>query len=133
VTCNVIVCHSKQVKQEPTTTTDEDPYQGYYIPLHFMAQEMSTPEGSADNPQQSQQSEEFPPAILNVPAPRDFIKDYKLGNIAVADALIPSNLPPDALEIIGRGLRYLGAAENDYYGIHFAYASGQIPGNNLLP
>jgi hypothetical protein len=121
------------VKQEPTTTTDEEPYQGYYIPLHFMAQEMSTPEGSADNPQQSQQSEEFPPAILNVPAPRDFIKDYKLGNIAVADALIPSNLPPDALEIIGRGLRYLGAAENDYYGIHFAYASGQIPGNNLLP
>lgn len=133
MTCNVIVCHSKQVKQEPTTTTDEEPYQGYYIPLHFMAQEMSTPEGSADNPQQSQQSEEFPPAILNVPAPRDFIKDYKLGNIAVADALIPSNLPPDALEIIGRGLRYLGAAENDYYGIHFAYASGQIPGNNLLP
>ena len=124
------------MKQEPTTTTDEEPYQGYYFPLHFMAQEMSTPEGSADNPQQAQQSQQsvdFPPAILTVPAPRDFIKWYKLGNIAVADALIPANLPPDALEIIGRGLRYLGAAENDYYGIHFAYASGQIPRNNLLP
>ena len=138
MTCNVIVCHSKQVKQEPTTTTDEEPYQGYYFPLHFMARsedvpEMSTPEGSADNPQESQQSEEFPPAILNVPAPRDFIKGYKLGNIPVADALIPANLPPDALEIIGRGLRYLGAEEDDFYGIHFAYASGQIPGNNLLP
>ncbi len=133
MTCNVIVCHSKQVKQEPTTTTDEEPDQGYYIPLHFMATEMSTPEGSEDNPQQSQQSEEFPPAILNFPAPRDFIKDYKLGNMPVQDALIPANLPPDALEIIGRGLRYLGAEENDFYRIHFAYASGQIPGNNLLP
>lgn len=136
MTCNVIVCHSKQVKQEPTTTTDEEPYQGYYIPLHFMAQEMSTPEGSADNPQQAQQSQQpvdFPPAILAVPAPRDFIKGYKLGNIAVADALIPANLPPDALEIIGRGLRYLGAEDDDFSGIHFAYASGQIPGNNLLP
>jgi hypothetical protein len=122
------------VKQEPTTTTDEEPYQGYYIPLHFMAQEMSTPEGSADNPQQSQQSSsEFPPAILNVPAPREFIKKYKVGNIPVADALIPANLPPDALEIIGRGLRYLGAEDDDFSGIHFAYASGQIPGNNLLP
>jgi hypothetical protein len=121
------------VKQEPTTTTDEEPYQGYYIPLHFMAQEMSTPEGSEGNPQQSQQSEEFRPAILNVPAPRDFIKDYKVGNIPVADALIPANLPPDALELIGRGLRYLGAEDDDFSGIHFAYASGQIPGNNLLP
>ncbi len=118
------------MKQEPTTTTDEEPEQGFYFPLHFMATEMSTPEGCEDNPQQSP---EFPPAILNVPAPRDLIKGYKLGNMPVQDALIPANLPPDALEIIGRGLRFLGAEEDDFYGIHFAYASGQIPGNNLLP
>jgi hypothetical protein len=66
-------------------------------------------------------------------APRDFLKAYKVGNVPVADALIPANLPPDALEIIGRGLRYLGAEDDDFSGIHFAYASGQIPGNNLLP
>ena len=95
-----------------------------------MATEMSTPEGTEENPQQS---EEFPPAILTVPAPRDFIKGYKLGNIPVEDVLIPQNLPSNALEIIGRGLRYLGAEQDDFYGIHFAYASGQIPGNNLLP
>jgi hypothetical protein len=47
--------------------------------------------------------------------------------------MIPANLPPDALEIIGRGLRFLGAEEDDFYRIHFAYASGQIPGNKLLP
>jgi hypothetical protein len=92
---------------------------------------METPEGSEDN---QMPSHDFPPEILNVPAPRNFIKDYKLGNMPVTDALIPANLPAEAVQLIGRGLRFAGPAKpNDFSGIHIAYATGQIPGYYLLP